>query len=151
MEKIYQNYEIQKSDIGQNRHGTLKHYSLWKWQHLHVTVLQIAIALFSSKMNFLISYQCNHLSSTLLYIHQQQHTNKGEHSARSNLIMGTERARSQQILGPRIVNTSGYMAFLFYFIVKEGACSLIIFTHYQNALQASMRIINCTTQCTAFF
>ena len=31
-------------------------------------------------------------------------------------------------LSPRIVNTSGYMAFLFHFVVEEGACSLIIFT-----------------------
>ena len=54
-------------------------------------------------------------------------------------------------LSPHIVNTSGYIAFLFHFVVKEGASSLIIFTHYINALQASVRIINYTTQCTALF
>ena len=38
---------------------------------------------------------------------------------------------------PRIVNTSGYIAFLFHFVVKEGARSVIIFTHYLNALQVT--------------
>ena len=43
--------------------------------------------------------------------------------------------------------------FLFHFVVKEGAGSVIIFTHYLNALalQASARGMNCTTQTTALF
>ena len=54
-------------------------------------------------------------------------------------------------LSPRIVNTSGYIAFLFHFVVKGRACSLIIFTHYLNALQASVRGMKCTTQTTVLF
>ena len=49
-------------------------------------------------------------------------------------------------LSPCIINTSGYMAFLFHFVVKKGACSLIIFTHYLNA-----RVKNCVMQCTTLF
>ena len=30
----------------------------------------------------------------------------------------------------RIVNTTGYKAFLFHFVVSEGACCLIMFTYY---------------------
>ena len=43
------------------------------------------------------------------------------------------------------------MAFLFHFVVKGRACSLIIFMHYLNTLQASARGMNCTTQSTALF
>ena len=43
------------------------------------------------------------------------------------------------------------MAYLFHFVVKGSACSLIISTHYLNALQASARGMNCTTQSTSLF
>ena len=41
------------------------------------------------------------------------------------------------------------MASLFHFDVKRGAC-IIIITHNLNALQASLRDINCTINRVAF-
>ena len=69
----------------------------------------------------------------------------------SQLYMVSTTGPALTELSPRIVNTSGYIAFLFHIVVQGRACSLIIFTHYINALQACARVINCTTKCIALF
>ena len=50
-------------------------------------------------------------------------------------------------LSPLIVNTNGYIAFLFHFVVKGRTCSLIIFTHYLNALYDELHN---TMHCVVF-